>query len=631
MAYEIRNQKLPFMFEYWPPGATAPSKRFILPVNPESYRIQHNARVSVVQTKGGTFTDNFGMGVAKISMQGTFGLLGSLPGGPGQHAEGLRKDAWSLLKEAEIEVFFEFYKQFGSDANPDQAQKAQLRFYNFTDEQAFEVILHPFSVTRSTQRRFLYQYTMEMQVIRDLLSTPYDIATDAPTLALKDVPAPDSEMFKTWKKILAGYTSLSNKVSDAINLMTEVESKIDTIATAVNGFRNGMSSFITVGFDVVESAIHSVDTIIDAVITVEDLPHEFTDHLRELKRRLYHGRINKHLFKQSNDSQIPASSSTTQAVEIITAQAPPNAVEVPISTGENPETTIFSAGIEQAENVVTSATTVTESDTIETIASRTLGDATQWRRIAFLNNLEPPFVAKGWEDAFSETLATGTLVAILGRTLEISGFVPTPGQVIVIHSGGGYEPLVVESYAAPQMVTCEKTIVESHPVGSTVTLHESTMNVVRPGDTIKIPGTANRDTPPTLGDYQNHYDAIYGADEYLNQNGEHEDDRTGDVAIVVGLKNLEMQLSHRLKTMRGELATVGHPNYGSLIPSFIGKVDTDYWLERIRMEARAVVLEDPRIKSVDSLNVRVDGDAVYIDAKATTAGVDGSRKLSLLL
>lgn len=623
----IRDQKLPFMFEYWPTGAAAPQKTFVLPINPESYRIRHNAKVSITQTRGGTFTDSFGKGIAQISISGTFGLLGSLKGGPGIHAEGKNKDAWNLLKEFEADVFFEFYAQFGADQNPTQGLKPQLRFYNFTDEHFYEVILNPFTVTRSTQRRHLYQYQIEMQCIRDL-TEPSQQSQDILVL-LNEVEAPNAEEFSRWSKIMEAYTSVSVKVSDAINTMQSIQASIERISASVWAFRNGITSLIAAPFELVESAIRGIDSIIESVVSLKDIPHEFIDHLRGVKRALLTSRINKHLFSDKDENPEVV---TSTAEEILTAPIPTrNTTGVELTDGENPESTLFAPGIEQTTNLSATVESVNDADTIESLAARTLGDANLWRRIAFLNDLEPPFIAQSVSEGFSETAEESTVTEVVGRRLYAQITPPTEGQVIIFHDGESWEAIDVETYDTFQANTVLVTYPEkTYAPGTKITVHERRLNVAWPGDRIKIPSD-NTNPAPTLGAYQDHYDRIFGADEYLDKNGNQAPDNSGDISVIVGLKNLEMQLQHRLQTLRGELAVLGHPTYGSLLPALIGKANTDYWIERIRFEAKASVLEDPRIRSVESLDLAIENDCIKISAMVRTAGLDGERQISLLI
>ena len=115
-----RDQRLPFMFEttgIQTAGAQAnryqPSSEYVLPINPEMYRIAYPTRANATQTIGGAFQDNIGLGLPKISMQGTFGYLGNQVGGHGMTLGSKVKDAWEMFIELE-QTFMLFYQRFGT-------------------------------------------------------------------------------------------------------------------------------------------------------------------------------------------------------------------------------------------------------------------------------------------------------------------------------------------------------------------------------------------------------------------------------------------------------------------------------------------------------------------------------------
>jgi hypothetical protein len=626
--YPVRNQRLPFMFEYYSPGASVPDKRFVLPINPESYKIQHNAKVSVTQTKGGIFVDNFGPGISKISIQGTFGYLGSLPGGGGRHIDGSKVDAWTILKEFEADVFFAFYKEFGSDANPTKKDKAQLQFFNFTDEHFYEVILNPFVVTRSIQRRFLFQYSMELTTIRQLDFVPPEASPNK----LRVIDEVDSALFAKWKTVLAGYTSVSNKVSDAINTMQAMQERIGLVAQAISSFREGASAFIAAPFDLVEELITGTDSIIADIGSFREIPHEYTAHLRDLKRTFLQSRLNKHMFKVDSAADTPPATTAAPVVEITTTSVPMSNTDPEISPGENPETTIFASGVEAANSVASHIVEIVDGDTIEAIAVKTLGDSTLWRRIAFLNDLAAPFIVKDTLSGFSAILSEGTLVHSEGKSAVFSGITPASGNVVVFMAEGIWESAVVSSFddtGIEPLTTLEMALENIFPPGTAVTVHDKALSVLRPGDRIKIPVAGTVTTAPMAGSYTDHLDIIFGADDYLDGDGIPNVDPDGSTATVAGVQNLVMQLQHRLGTPRGALAHLGHKTYGSLIPTMIGKPETDYWLERIRIEAKITILADYRIKSVEQVEIERNADAVSIKAKVKTIGEDSTRTMSL--
>lgn len=552
----LRNQQMPFMFEVWNAGALA--ERFILPINPEEYRLQHQPKANVIQTKGGAWEDNFGNGLPTISIRGTFGYLGSLPGGGGRTVNGVQLCGQELFKELE-RIFLEFYALFGADGNAGTSRdRPTLRFYNFTDEHYWVAQVKTFDLLRSIQRRNLYQYSLQLVGLAaadSAAAAKYYLYGDAPPdmfhvaeadpliEALEDIPEPPVEEVTFWEQALEGYRWVSGKVSDAINDLHDLKSDLTTIQQAVSSFRQDLSDLIAAPFEVVETAFATVDTILDTVVSLGDIPHEFVVQMRETKRTLCHYRIVRHLFQEPPDPGVNllADSLDVTSPEIMTAPLPSGVLGV--VTMRNPETTLFASG-EEAESRAVGEVVAAGNDTLQSIAHRFLGDASQWRRLALLNDLAAPYDL-------------------------------TAGQKIL-----------VPSLSTARVALLDQTVWESK---------------------------------------------AYGTDEALDREGEHNESGTGDLETASGLANLAMQLQHRLNTLRGELTEVGHPTYGCLLPTFIGKASTDYWIERAKVEAKAAILEDPRVAGIANLTFTETNGTIYIEGDVRPVNRASAERVRLLV
>jgi phage baseplate assembly protein W len=103
-----------------------------------------------------------------------------------------------------------------------------------------------------------------------------------------------------------------------------------------------------------------------------------------------------------------------------------------------------------------------------------------------------------------------------------------------------------------------------------------------------------------------------------------------DLRPVSGSANLSQALLLRLITAQGELAELGHPDYGSRLPSLIGEPN----VERTRALARLYVLQaltaEPRVRQVLALTVTVPQgrpDDLDITAQVSVAGVESPLNL----
>ena len=113
------------------------------------------------------------------------------------------------------------------------------------------------------------------------------------------------------------------------------------------------------------------------------------------------------------------------------------------------------------------------------------------------------------------------------------------------------------------------------------------------------------------------WDSILGRDlglRYALAQGFFEDadlaDRTvrtdRDLAIVAGVDNLEQALANRLKTRRGELAGLGHPDYGSRHHDLIGEPNVERTRNLIKLYVLQALRDEPRLEKVLSVRVRAE-------------------------
>lgn len=612
---DIRDQSLPFMFEVMDQATSLPADQYILPINPETYRISHTPRATATQTLGGVFEDNIGMGLSRIALQGTFGYLGTLPGGHGKSLHGMSQDGWELFKEIEG-IILRFYERFGTYSangtptrNPvGQSAPPELRFYNYTDEDYYVVQINRFDITRSIQRKFLYQYDIQMTALRRL-DEPSKTEDDL-VETLNYLWPPDEKTTSLWASLLDGYSAVYGYLSDVTNAVDSLQADLATISQAVTGFRQGLSDFIAAPFGLVDASLRTVENIIDTVVSVEEIPHEFIDHMRDTKRTLLTLRRRPDLFLVPRTATAPGTRTTTKT-EVITAPLPAGATEsLPVMVIDIPETSLFDASLESAADMPATSSTIQDNDTIYTIAHRMLGDAAEWKRIAILNQLEYPFIVSDRRDALSPIISTEASSSETASNRLYTNLAVAVGNVLMLSAGSRYHIATITEIQGKVAVFNPPTDAP-FPAGTTVTVHAQIRPLLSPGEQILLPGrtTAGMAIAGTGSDFET---TLYGTDEYLDDLGQMGPDQNGGPETVSGLANLAMQLRHRLMTIRGELASLGHPTYGSYLPLIIGRITSPFWLERAKLEAKLTIMEDPRIARVGKIAFNVDGTAISI-------------------
>jgi phage baseplate assembly protein W len=84
--------------------------------------------------------------------------------------------------------------------------------------------------------------------------------------------------------------------------------------------------------------------------------------------------------------------------------------------------------------------------------------------------------------------------------------------------------------------------------------------------------------------------------------------RAADLGLVRGLDAAEQLLANRLKTQRGELAPLGHPDYGSRHHELIGEPNTQRTRNLIKLHVLDALGREPRIQKVLACTVSATHD-----------------------
>ncbi len=78
---------------------------------------------------------------------------------------------------------------------------------------------------------------------------------------------------------------------------------------------------------------------------------------------------------------------------------------------------------------------------------------------------------------------------------------------------------------------------------------------------------------------------------------------TRDLAVVARTDAADQLLVNRLKTQRGELAALGHPEYGSRHHELIGEPNTERTRNLIKKHVLEALAHEPRIEKILSCDV----------------------------
>lgn len=118
--------------------------------------------------------------------------------------------------------------------------------------------------------------------------------------------------------------------------------------------------------------------------------------------------------------------------------------------------------------------------------------------------------------------------------------------------------------------------------------------------------------------------------EYLGLGADLMVGRKGDLEKVSGRGNLGQALLHRLLTRRGELATLGHPEYGSRLHELIGEPNNENTRDLVRLYAKECILQDPRVKDIVAIKASIRDDPSAVSLDITVLPVKSSVPMNLV-
>ncbi len=111
---------------------------------------------------------------------------------------------------------------------------------------------------------------------------------------------------------------------------------------------------------------------------------------------------------------------------------------------------------------------------------------------------------------------------------------------------------------------------------------------------------------------------------------------SGDVRTVTGRDNLAQAIVNRLLTRQGELARLGHPQYGSRLHLLVGDVQNARTRGRAEIYIRDSLAQEPRIQAVTRIAFAPPGrgqerETLYVSITVQPTGSGESLTLVLPL
>jgi phage baseplate assembly protein W len=109
------------------------------------------------------------------------------------------------------------------------------------------------------------------------------------------------------------------------------------------------------------------------------------------------------------------------------------------------------------------------------------------------------------------------------------------------------------------------------------------------------------------------------------------EDGATDLETLTGGDNLAQALLLRFLTPAGELAPLGHADYGSRLYELIGELNTETTRNRIKMLVLQMLAAEPRVREVVELRVtQAPAEPTRVDVAMTLAPIEGDTLLNLV-
>lgn len=152
---------------------------YTMAVKPESIIETNMSRTAIVQTFGGVVADRYGMGLPQITISGTTGHMGRRVGL--KHQTGyeqiltLRNDIYRLSEGETTPNYWSLEQHLLGEGK--MKKYPRIFFFRWKTGDAYQVICTKFAMTETHQRKFLYQYQIQLAVIghvRDRIFSFFD-------------------------------------------------------------------------------------------------------------------------------------------------------------------------------------------------------------------------------------------------------------------------------------------------------------------------------------------------------------------------------------------------------------------------------------------------------------------------
>lgn len=440
------------------------SMLFPLMLNPQSISVSEPYALTVTPTvDGGLFLEENGVLARTITIEGHTGFKPRPMRGSGVAlSEFFKTDVLSFDRRgvfSPLALSGQRHFQFLQDRvfrtyaelkrDPATSRLTRLAFHNVKDDEHWLVAPIRFDMRRNAaDSRFTYRYSIELLAYNIAKKREDEFVTEDKSW-LDKIKDTIQDIKNTVDSIIAVIEDVQQFVRELEQLVTGVISllnKVSEILNAAVDFISGVADFIAAPFQALIDVVRGLDETIERMIA---LPDQFRDTITHTFRQLGDALLNfgahKDVFASPAQQRIAKLNSlstigtSTSDTALADAEAnPPKTLRATGKLGTKPmpgdriradasrgatRAPAFSSAIEYV---------VSSTDTLQSLAARFLGGAKNWRLIAALNDLAPPYIS---ESPLPRTVRPGGHIlipsraraplaspnaAVLGATREVS-------------------------------------------------------------------------------------------------------------------------------------------------------------------------------------------------------------------
>lgn len=419
----LTNQ--PYVLEFRSHRGTA---KFVFPLSPKEYSVKRHYRTNVEATVGGVSTEELGLLWIEIHIRGSFALeprFGYDDGYTDDYAPVDRKTKLSgpMWTRRLIKVYFEQYAK--DKADPNHAHEAMLIWHDLKTDDHWVVVPEEVGVDRSVSERLRYPFEIQLKAIGEA-SGIEDPTPDADLTTFMRAENALAEARKAVAKIDAAITESSRFLGEIRFYANTVDSVIDdltTVSQSIGELVEGVVQTASIGRVFIQSTISGLDALLDALEDAEAIPDDVVQlyvlALRGCEDLAARRSLFSPAYNEAADSvrnaELGASradqTARTAAAESGSAESAGDYARRSVQATDqaliDAEATGEPRSFRAYEGMISH--TVTETDTLESLAARYLGDSSRWYEIVLVNGLRSPYMSRS---GIPGTVGVGDLLSI---------------------------------------------------------------------------------------------------------------------------------------------------------------------------------------------------------------------------